>query len=106
LAGLLDRPSEDLVNQALRQYLETHAWQIEKISQGIAVADRGEVMAHDDVMYEMVELIAAASKGKAWNSSGSDRPDKTWRIAAEQHNGFIDQPYAQSGLVFRVFAAS
>jgi len=65
LAGLLDRPSEDLVNQALKQYLETHAWQIEKISQGIAAADRGEVMAHDDVMYEMAGLIAAATKGEA-----------------------------------------
>ncbi len=65
LAESLDRPRDDLINQAIKQYLETHAWQVEKISQGIAAADRGEVIAHDDVMCEMAELIAAATKGKA-----------------------------------------
>ena len=43
LAGSLDR----LRNY---EYLETHAWQVEKITQGIAAADRGELVAHDAVM--------------------------------------------------------
>lgn len=65
LAGSLDRSRNYLVNQALKEYLEHHAWQIEKISQGIAAADRGELIAHDDVMREMEELIASKAEGRA-----------------------------------------
>ena len=50
LAGSLDR----LRNY---EYLETHAWQVEKITQGIASADRGELVAHDDVMCGMEDLM-------------------------------------------------
>jgi predicted transcriptional regulator len=35
------------VNQALKEYLEQHAWQIEKIALGIATADRGELVDHE-----------------------------------------------------------
>ncbi|MEQ1530616.1 MAG: ribbon-helix-helix protein, CopG family, partial [Methylococcales bacterium] len=49
LAGSLDRSRNYLVNQAIKEYLETHAWQVEKITQGIAAADRGALIAHDDV---------------------------------------------------------
>jgi predicted transcriptional regulator len=45
--------------------LEIHAWQVEKINQGIAAADRGEIVAHDDVMREMEDLIARKAKGNA-----------------------------------------
>ena len=64
MAGALDRSRNYLVNQALREYLKTHAWQIEKITQGIAAADRGELSEHDDVMREMEELIDSKAKGK------------------------------------------
>lgn len=62
LAGSLDRSRNYLVNQAIKEYLETHAWQVEKITQGIAVADRGELIAHDDVMREMEDLIERKAK--------------------------------------------
>jgi len=62
LAGSLDRSRNYLVNQAIKEYLETHAWQVEKISQGIAAADRGELIAHDDVMREMEDLIERKAK--------------------------------------------
>jgi predicted transcriptional regulator len=65
LAGSLDRSRNYLVNQAIKEYLETHAWQIEKITQGIAAADRGELVTHDDVMREMEELIERKAKGHA-----------------------------------------
>jgi hypothetical protein len=42
--------------------LTKHARQIEKIAVGIAAADRGEVIAHDDVMREMESLIAKKLK--------------------------------------------
>ena len=32
LAGSLDRSRNYLVNQAIKEYLETHAWQVEKIT--------------------------------------------------------------------------
>ena len=65
LAGALDRSRNYLVNQALREYLKTHAWQVEKITQGIAAADRGELLEHDDVMREMEELIEKKTMGRA-----------------------------------------
>jgi predicted transcriptional regulator len=65
LAGSLDRSRNYLVNQAIKEYLETHAWQVEKIIQGIAAADRGELVAHDDVMREMEDLIERKAQGHA-----------------------------------------
>ena len=50
LAGSLDRSRN-------YEYLETHAWQVEKITQGIAAADRGELVAHDDVMRGIEDLM-------------------------------------------------
>jgi predicted transcriptional regulator len=65
LAGSLDRSRNYLVNQAIKEYLETHAWQVEKITQGIASANRGELVAHDDVMHEMEDLIERKAQGHA-----------------------------------------
>jgi predicted transcriptional regulator len=65
LAESLDRSRNYLVNQAIKEYLATHAWQVEKINQGIAAANRGEVVAHDDVMREMEDLLAEKAQGKA-----------------------------------------
>lgn len=49
---------QNLVNQAIKEDLERHAGQIEKIAEGTAAADRGEVIAHEDVIAEMETLIA------------------------------------------------
>ncbi len=65
LADSLDRSRNYLVHQALKEYLEQHAWQLEKITQGIAAADRGEWFDHDDVMKEMEDLIERKAKGSA-----------------------------------------
>lgn len=53
---------KNLVNKAIKEDLEQHAGQIEKIAVGIAAADRGEVIAHDDVIVEMENLIAKKLK--------------------------------------------
>jgi predicted transcriptional regulator len=50
LAGSLDRSRN-------YEYLETHVWQVEKITHGIAAADRGELVAHDAVMCGMEDLM-------------------------------------------------
>jgi predicted transcriptional regulator len=65
LAGSLYRSRNYLVNQAIKEYLETHAWQVEKITQGIASADRDELNAHEDVMREMDDLIEREAKAHA-----------------------------------------
>ncbi|NOU14646.1 MAG: ribbon-helix-helix protein, CopG family [Methylococcaceae bacterium] len=65
LAGSLDRSRNYLVNQAIKEYLEAHAWQVEKITKGIAAADRGELVDHDDVVREMEDLIEQKAKGRA-----------------------------------------
>jgi predicted transcriptional regulator len=43
LAAATDRSRNDIVNLALRQYLEANAWQIERIKAGIAAARDGRV---------------------------------------------------------------
>lgn len=57
LATQLDRSRNYLVNQAIQEYLDLHAWQIQKIEEGIAAADRGDLIPHEDVMAEMDALI-------------------------------------------------
>ena len=62
LAGSLDRSRNYLVNQAIKAYLQANVPACDKINQGIAAADRGEVITHDDVMREMEELIASKAQ--------------------------------------------
>ena len=65
LADSLDRSRNYLVNQALKEYLEQHAWHIEKVAQGIVAADRDELVNHGEVMKEMDDLIERKAQGKA-----------------------------------------
>jgi predicted transcriptional regulator len=65
LADSLDRSRNYVVNQALKEYLAHHAWQIEKTTQGIAAADRGELVDHDEVVKAMEDLIRRKTQGKA-----------------------------------------
>jgi predicted transcriptional regulator len=57
LAARLDRSRNYLVNQAIREYLDLHAWQIEKTQEGIEAANRGQLTPHEEVMAEMDALI-------------------------------------------------
>lgn len=70
LAGALDRSRNYLVNQALREYLKTHAQQIEKITQGIAAADRGEVIEHEEVIKEMEAIAQPTSSDDFFDCAG------------------------------------
>ncbi|WP_082885611.1 MULTISPECIES: CopG family ribbon-helix-helix protein [Methylomonas] len=70
MAGALDRSRNYLVNQALREYLKAHAWRIEKITQGIAAADRGEVIEHEDVIKEIEAIAQPASGDDFFNCAG------------------------------------
>ena len=49
LALAMVRSRNYVVVQALQQYLETNAWQIERIQDGVAAAREGRVRAADEV---------------------------------------------------------
>lgn len=49
LADSLDRSRNYLVNQAIEQYLDINAWQIQQISQGIKAADEGRFVDDDEM---------------------------------------------------------
>ncbi len=70
MARALDRSRNYLVNQALREYLKTHARQIEKVTQGIAAADRGEVVEHAEVIKEIEAIALPASGDDFFNCAG------------------------------------
>ncbi|MCK5498929.1 MAG: CopG family ribbon-helix-helix protein [Gammaproteobacteria bacterium] len=52
LANKLDRSRNYLVNQAIEQYLDINAWQIQQIKQGIKAADESRFV--DDAEMERV----------------------------------------------------
>ena len=49
LAAATDRSRNYIVNQAIEQYLEANAWQVERIREGIAAARDGSVTPAEDV---------------------------------------------------------
>lgn len=49
LAAAMDRSRNYIVNQAIEQYLEANAWQMERITTGIAAAREGKVVPADHV---------------------------------------------------------
>ena len=53
LAARMDRPRSYLVGQAIDQYLDYHAWKLERVAEGIAAADRDELIDHDDLFGEL-----------------------------------------------------
>jgi len=58
LATAMDRSRNWVIEDALRQYVEVQAWQIEGIKQAIASLDRGEGIPHEQVMAEMEALLS------------------------------------------------
>ncbi len=49
LAAAMDRSRNYIINQAIRQYLEANAWQIERIKAGLEDARAGRVHPADEV---------------------------------------------------------
>jgi predicted transcriptional regulator len=50
LAKSMDRSRNWVVNQAIEQYLDLQAWQVEAIQKGIDAADQGDLIPHNQVM--------------------------------------------------------
>ena len=53
LAAAMDRSRNYVINQALRQYLEANAWQVQRIEEGLAAAREGRVRPADDVFADI-----------------------------------------------------
>lgn len=49
LAERTERSRNWLVGKAIEQYLAVNAWQIERIGEGIAAADRGDFASYDEI---------------------------------------------------------
>ncbi len=55
IAASMERSRNYVVNQALRQYLETNAWQLARIRQGIDAAREGRVRPAQEVFASIAE---------------------------------------------------
>jgi predicted transcriptional regulator len=60
LAQMLDRSRNWVVSDAIDQYLDIQAWQIEQIQRGVEEADRGELVSHEEVQAEARAKIRQA----------------------------------------------
>lgn len=60
LAADTDRSRNWLATKAIEQYVELNAWQIERIKEGLAEADRGEFATEEEV-----ETVFAKYRTKA-----------------------------------------
>ena len=64
LAQVLDRSRNWVVCDAIDQYLDVQAWQIEQIRYGVEEADRGELVPHEEVSTEARAKIHKARDGQ------------------------------------------
>ena len=53
LAKSMDRSRSWVIGQAIERYLDHEEWFLDQVDEGIAQADRGELIAHDAVMREV-----------------------------------------------------
>jgi predicted transcriptional regulator len=66
IAAALERPRSWVMLRALRQYIADEGQEVLDVQEGIAEAERGEVVPIEDVLAEMDEIIAKAeAKRKA-----------------------------------------
>jgi len=68
LAQVMDRSRNWVIEEALKQYIETQAWQIEGIQQAQASLARGERIPFEDVMDEMDALMEEKAKEREGRS--------------------------------------
>lgn len=58
LATAMDRSRNWVIEDALRQYVEAQAWQIEGIKKAMTSLDKGEGIPHEQVMGEMETFLS------------------------------------------------
>jgi RHH-type rel operon transcriptional repressor/antitoxin RelB len=58
LAQATQRTRSFLAAEALREYLDLQEWQVKEIEAGVGEADKGDLIAHEDVMNKLDEKLA------------------------------------------------
>jgi len=58
LAAEQGRNTEALVQEAIARFVDYDEWFIREVEQGLASADRGELLTHEDVGAPLEKLIA------------------------------------------------
>lgn len=64
LAADTDRSRNWLVAKAIQDYVELNAWQIQRIKEGIAEADRGEFATDEELDAIEAKLLAMIDAGR------------------------------------------
>jgi RHH-type transcriptional regulator, rel operon repressor / antitoxin RelB len=62
LARATDRPKSWHLEQALKSYLESQAWQVAHIKKAMESADSGDLIPHDEVRRNIRKRVARSSK--------------------------------------------
>jgi len=65
IAAALERPRSWIILRAIRQYLADEGQEVLDVQEGIAEAERGEVVPIEEVLAEMDELIAELEAKRA-----------------------------------------
>lgn len=53
LAKTTKQSKSSLASQAIEEFLTVHEWQIQAIKEGIAAADKGDIVSHDEAVAEL-----------------------------------------------------
>ncbi len=62
LAAAIDRSRSWVINQAIEQYLDHEEWFAEAVNEGIAAADRGELVPHEEAVKAARDRIPKGKK--------------------------------------------
>ncbi len=62
LAAAMDRSRSWVVNQAIEQYLDHEEWFAEAVEDGIAAADSGDLVPHEDAVTAARDRISKGEK--------------------------------------------
>lgn len=62
LADSMDRPRNWIIEEALRNYLDNQAWQVEGIKEALVELDRGEHISHEAVSKKVSALVSGKTK--------------------------------------------
>jgi predicted transcriptional regulator len=65
VAAVLERPRSWVILRAIRQYLADEGQEVLDVQEGIAEAERGEVVPIEEVLAEMDVIIARAEAKRA-----------------------------------------
>jgi predicted transcriptional regulator len=62
LAHAMDRPRSWVLEQAIEHYLDYEEWFVREVERGIAEADRGHLVSHEDVISDLRKRARKAAR--------------------------------------------